>query len=119
MYSVGTDAAIEISSLCSFSSGAISSTTLPTVCGFTHSRITSEFRTAARLSVPTEICASEMFFRAWPPCCTVAEIFLGETRPFFRKASINMPPIFPAPSTANRSGLEDSVIPWFPFRLGR
>src|SRR5271155_1612198 len=34
-------------------------------------------------------------------CCTVAKMCCGETSPCFRKASIRMPPIFPAPRTAS------------------
>ena len=53
MYEVGTDAAIEMMSWSSRSSGLISSTTSPSVCGLIHSRMTSAFFTAARLSVVT------------------------------------------------------------------
>ena len=63
MNSVGTDAATEMSSLLSSRSSAISSSTLPTVCGFTHSSTTFAFFVAARLSVPTEKAGFDEFFR--------------------------------------------------------
>ena len=53
MYDVGTEAAMEMMSWFSRSSGSISRTTSPRVCGLTHSRMTSASLTAARLSVVT------------------------------------------------------------------
>ena len=114
MYSAGTEAAIEISSFPAFNSGAISSTTRPTTCGFTHSKMTSAFFAAARLSPPSET-ADARFFRSAPACATVAKRFFGDTSPCFTSASISMPPIFPAPSTARRTWL-DFAIRSFPFR---
>jgi hypothetical protein len=44
-------------------------------------------------------------------------MFCGDTNPCFTKASINIPPIFPAPRTASRMGVAECAIPLFPFRL--
>src|SRR5579863_8956351 len=99
---VGTDAATEMMIWFLVTLGRICSTTWSTICGFTHSRMMSALRAAARLSVVTGIPSFLLRLRAFSSCWTVATVVLLENNRFSRSALSRMPPIFPAPSTATR-----------------
>ena len=102
MWLVGTDAATEMMSWLLEMLGRICSITSCTTCGFTHTKMMSALRTAARLSVPTETPSFSASARARSSCWTVAKVALGESRPFSSNALSRIPPILPAPSTATR-----------------
>ena len=77
---VCTEAATEINSFFAFTTGRISSSTERITCGFTHSRITSAFSAAARLSVETLIPSDSLSARARSACATVPTTCLADTR---------------------------------------
>src|SRR5712692_4769689 len=105
---MGTDAATEITSVFSLSSGAISFNTSPTTWGFTHSSTMSAPCTALRLSVVAAMPSafpSEAAFSSWR---TEAFTCFGENSSCFKYARSRIPPSFPVPSTA--SFLPDSLF---------
>ncbi len=116
MWLVGTEAATEMMSCLLETLGRICSITSCTTCGFTHTKMMSALRTAARLSVPTETPSFSARARARSSCWTVAKVALGESRPFSSSALSRIPPILPAPSTATRFPEKSKLItlcpPW-------
>src|SRR5216683_4197145 len=121
MSCVETAATTETISFPGFISDLISSRISFTACGFTASRMISAPCTAARLSVEASMpncLASERAFSAWR---TVACTRFGCTSFCSRNARSKIPPIFPAPSTANLllASLLESVVFMVPALLTR
>src|SRR5712692_3912384 len=98
---MGTEAATEITSVFSLSSGAISLSTSPTTCGFTPSSTMSAPCTALRFSVVAATPSSLARDAAFSACFTVALTRPASNNPCFRYARSKIPPSFPVPKTAN------------------